>query len=186
MRSWTPVTAALAPVALIGGWTLAAALQRGGFDATSGTISALAAQGADERWVMTTGLVVLGGAHVATAVGLTEARPAGRVVLAAGGVTAVLVAVFAQPSPAHLPVATASFVALTVWPVLGAVPSRRAGWVVTGVLATLMAWFGLARDGPRVGLAERVVAGAQALWPLAAVAWLRVRRERTGPRQVHR
>ncbi len=184
MRAWTPFSATLAPVALIGGWSLAAARHSGGFDATSGTISALAAHGADDRWIMTTGLVLLGGAHVATALGLTEARPAGRVVLAAGGVSAVLVAVFAQPSPAHVPVATTSFLALTVWPALAAVPGLRTGWVAAGVLAALMAWFGLVLDGPRVGLAERVVAGAQALWPLAAVLAVRRRRRAGGTAAV--
>lgn len=170
MRRFVPVSAALAPLALIGGWTWAAARQPATYDATRDTISALAAIGADDRWIMTTGLVVLGGAHVATAVGLTEARPAGRVVLAVGGVTAVLVAVFAQPSAGHFPVATTSFVALTVWPALSGLPTPRVAWAASGVLTVALVWFGLELDGPRVGLAERVVAGAQALWPLGAAA----------------
>lgn len=173
MRRLAPVSAALAPLALIGGWTLAASRQPGGFDATRETISALAAQGAADRWVMSTALVVLGGCHVVTALGLTEARPAGRAALAAGGVAAVLVAVFAQPSAAHVPVAAASFVALTVWPGLAGVPSRRAGWAASGVLAVAMVWLGVELGGPRAGLAERAVAGAQALWPLATVVALR-------------
>ena len=55
------VSAALAPVALIGGWTLAATRQPEAYDATRDTISALAAVGAEDRWVMTTGFLVLGG-----------------------------------------------------------------------------------------------------------------------------
>jgi hypothetical protein len=46
------------------------------------------------------------------------------------------------------------------------------------VLLCLVGWFGaeLTHEGPRVGLAERVAAGAQALWPLAVVFVLRRRR----------
>ncbi len=127
MRRWALASAALAPVSLIGGWTLAAARQRGGFDATRDTISALAALDATDRWVMTAGIAVLGGCHVVTALGLPEARPLGRLLLGAGGVTAVLVAALPQPSAGHFPVATASFVALAVWPAFSDLPSRRAG-----------------------------------------------------------
>ncbi len=116
MRRWVPFSAGLAPTVLIGGWTLAASRQRGGFDQVRDTISALAAHGADDRWLMTGALAALGAAHVATAAGLEEAAPAGRVVLAFGGVTAALVAAFPQPSAGHFPAATASFVALAVWP----------------------------------------------------------------------
>ena len=104
-----------------------------------------------------------------------EARPAGRVVLAAGGVAGVLVAVFAEPSPAHVPVATASFLALALWPALSGLPGPRAGWLADAGLSALLVWFGLELDGPRTGLAERVVAGAQALWPLAVVGVLAAR-----------
>ncbi len=178
MRRFVPVSATLAPVALIGGWTWAATRQPAAYDATRDTISALAAVGAADRWIMTAGLVVLGGAHVATAIGLSEARPAGRVVLAAGGVTAIGVAVAAQPSAAHFPVATASFVALTLWPALSGLPTPRVAWAASGVLAALLVWFGLELDGPRVGLVERVVAGAQALWPLGVAGVLAVRGRR--------
>ncbi len=174
------VSSVLAPMALIGGWTWGESRQPAVYDATRDTISALAATGATDRWIMTTGLVVLGGCHVVTALGLTGARPAGRVVLGAGGLTTVLVAVFAEPSAAHVPVATASFVALTLWPVLAGAPSHRAGWLAGGVLAVALGWFALELGGPRSGLAERVVAGAQALWPLA-VAWSL--RSRTTPRR---
>ncbi|VXC39824.1 DUF998 domain-containing protein [Nocardioides sp. AX2bis] len=169
------VSAALAPVALIGGWTLAATRQPAAYDATRDTISALAAVGADDRWVMTTGFVVLGGCHVVTALGLTEAHRLGRVVLGAGGVAALGVAVAAEPSAAHVPVATASFVALSLWPGLSGLPGRRSGWAATVVLGGLLGWFSLELGGPRSGLAERVVAGAQVLWPLAVVLALRAR-----------
>lgn len=169
------VSSALAPVALIGGWTLAATRQPAAYDATRDTISALAAVGAGDRWVMTTGFVVLGGCHVVTALSLTEAHRLGRVVLGAGGVAVLGVAVAAEPSAAHVPVATASFVALSLWPGLSGLPGRRSGWAATAVLGGLLGWFSLELGGPRSGLAERVVAGAQVLWPLAVVLALRAR-----------
>jgi hypothetical membrane protein len=174
------VSSALAPVALIGGWTLAATRQPEAYDATRDTISALAAVGAEDRWVMTTGFLVLGGCHVVTALGLSEAHRWGRLVLGAGGVAVVGVAVAAEPSTAHVPVATASFVALSLWPGLSGLPGRRTGWVATAVLGGLLAWFSLELGGPRSGLAERVVAGAQVLWPLAVVLTLRARGRTAG------
>jgi hypothetical protein len=51
------------------------------------------------------------------------------------------------------------------------VPSRRAGLLATAGLAALLAWFFVElQRGGLVGLSERMLAGAQALWPLAAAA----------------
>ena len=184
MRRWVLASAAAAPVALIGGWTVGAARQPEVYDPVRDTISALAGQGAQDPWVMTTGLAVLGGAHVATALALVEARPVGRVVLALGGLSAALVAVFAQPSAGHFPAATVSFVALAVWPVASGIPGRRSALLASGGLLGLLVWFGLEvgggpDGGDLLGLSERVVAGAQALWPLAVVLTLRARGRRT-------
>jgi hypothetical membrane protein len=174
MRRWVPFSAGLAPTVLIGGWTLAASRQRGGFDQVTGTISALAAHGADDRWLMTSALALLGAAHVATAAGLEEAAPASRVVLAVGGVTAALVAVFPQPSAGHFPAATASFAALALWPALSGLPTRAGGsWATVGLLA-LLGWLTVELGGgDLLGLSERLVAGAEALWPLAVVLAVR-------------
>jgi hypothetical membrane protein len=170
MRRWVPFSAGLAPTALIGGWLIAAARQRDGFDQVRDTISALAAHGADDRWVMTTSLVVLGGAHVATAAGLEEAATAGRVALAVGGVSTVLVAAFPQPSAGHFPAATISFLALALWPALSGLPTRTGGRSATVGLLALLGWLTLELgEGRLLGLSERVVAGAEALWPLAVV-----------------
>lgn len=173
MRSWVPVSAVLAPVALAGGWTVAAARQPESYDSVRDTISALAADGATDPWIMTTGLAVLGAAHVVTAAGLTDVGRPARLVHAAGGVATMLVAVFAQPSAGHEPAATAAFVALALWPAF----SRR--WparsrVVTGVLLLLLGGFAVSlRAGAGVGLTERVVAGAEALVPLGYALALR-------------
>ena len=177
MRSWVPVSAALAPLALIGGWTVAASRQPRAYDPVTDTISALAAGDATDPWVMTLALAAVGGAHVATAVGLTEAGLPARAVLGAGGVATGLVAVFAQPSAGHFPAAAVSFVTLAGWPALSGLPTRRGGRLAAAGLLALVGWLGveLARD-QWVGLVERVAAGAQALWPLVVVVALTSRR----------
>ena len=180
---WGLVSATAAPVLLIGGWTVAAARQRGGFDPVVETISALAARGADDRWVMTTALAGLGLCHLTTALALRGAATPGRVVLGVGGVATVLVAAFPQPggdgsSAAHTAAAGVAFVALAGWPLLATDPdggpalSRPASVAAGAVLLGLVGWFfaELAADSSRVGVSERVTAGAQAVWPMV-VAW---------------
>ncbi len=181
---WGVVSAAAAPVLLIGGWTVAAGLQPGSFDAVVSTISALAARGATDRWVMTLALAGTGACYVVTGLALRSAALPGRIILMAGGVATVLVAANPQPagggsSPAHVFWAAAGFIALAVWPLAAgrrapAAPAalRPAGSACAGgVLAGLLLWFGaeLITAGRQVGLAERVLAGAQAAWPLILV-----------------
>jgi hypothetical membrane protein len=173
------VSAALAPIALIGGWTWAAARQPPGFSSMRDTISALAAHGASDRWIMTAGLAILGVCHLVTARGLTEARSGARILLAIGGLATIAVAAFPQPSGGHVPAATTGFVMLALWPALSDVPARRVGLVVTSVLVLLLGWLTVETDGGhRLGLSERAVAGSQALWPLAVVLTLKYRERR--------
>ncbi|MGH3917317.1 MAG: DUF998 domain-containing protein [Pseudonocardiaceae bacterium] len=182
---WAVLSAASAPVLLIGGWELAAARQPGDFDPVSQTISALAAEGAADRWIMTTGLAGLGLCHVVTALGLRPTATAGRLLLAAGGVATVAVAAFPQAvdgdSAAHVAAAAVAFPVLSLWPALTGRRGIRTGPGVSRMAAAgllgLLGWFGLEffGDGPRIGLAERVLAGAQAVWPLAAVVLARRR-----------
>ncbi len=198
MRWWTPVSAGLAPVSLIGSWTVAAA-RRPGFDSLRDTISALAAVGAPGRWIVTAGLTVTGLCHLLTAAGLSEAHMRGRVVLASAGVATLAVAAFPLPaahgaSTMHTISATTAFVALSVWPGaavhLGRRGSsdpfgRRIGFCAAAVLwATLGAFAVALAQGRYVGLAERVAAAAQVLWPLVAVALitLRTRHAHSQPR----
>lgn len=199
---WVLATALTAPVAMIGGWTLAAALQDG-FDPVRETISELAAGTSAHPWVMTTGLLLTGLAHLGTASGLRAAAPAGRGLLALGGLgTAAVAALPVDRFPVpHTVAATVGFCALAVWPaasvrrrtrgrrsVVGAVGTTPAVPAVLGpavagaatvVLVGLLGWFfvelrGMTPDdGATTGLAERAVAGAQSLWPLAVVVALR-------------
>jgi hypothetical membrane protein len=186
VRNWVLVSAAAAPVALIGGWTLAQTRQSAGFDPVIDTISALAARGADDRWIMTVGLFVLGVCHVVTAAGLTESARPGRMLLALGGAATIVVAASPQPAAAHIPAAAVSFGALALWPAFSALPDRRSGIVVTVVMLVLLAWLGFElRDGNQLGLSERLLAGFQALWPLVVVLVI-VRSRRRGPSTARR
>jgi hypothetical membrane protein len=177
---WAVASAGAAPVVLGGGLALAQARQPPNYDPVRDTISALAAHGAADRWVMTWALAGLGACHVVTALGLRPARRGGRMVLSGGGVATVMVAVFAQPargnSMAHTVAATAAFAALATWPVFASsrdhvVPllTRRSSVVASAVLVALVAAFAAELHGGLRGLAERAAAGAQALWPLAVV-----------------
>jgi hypothetical membrane protein len=177
------LSSAVAPVLLIGGWTVAAGLQPGSFDPVSETISALAAQNAADRWVMTLALAAVGSCYVLTGLALRPAAWPGRLVLMAGGVATVLVA--ANPEPAgsgsvpHVFWAAVEFVALALWPAFSRGQGRVVAWglrpavraAATVVMAGLLVWFGaeLVTGAAQVGLAERVLAGAQVLWPLAVV-----------------
>jgi hypothetical membrane protein len=181
---WGVLSSTAAPVLLVGGWTVAAALQPGHFDPVTGTISALAAHGAADPWVMTLALAGLGVCHITTGLALRPATKPGRWLLAAGGVATLVVA--ANPLPAdgggslpHGLAAGAGFVALAVWPAIG---WRRGGCLPAALRAAvssaaavalvgLLGWFAaeLWGGGGQVGLAERVLAAAEAAWPLAAV-----------------
>ncbi len=188
---WALASSAAAPVLLIGGWTVAATRQPPGFDSSRDTISALAAYGATDRWIMTWALAGVGVCHVVTAAGLRPAALPGRLVLAGGGVSTVLVAAYALPgdggsSAEHTAAAASAFGALAAWPALAwrrrdraPAPLRpAASTAAAAVLLALVGWFAveLRADGPRVGLTERAAAGAQALWPLAVVTMIRRRR----------
>jgi hypothetical membrane protein len=186
---WAVVSAGAAPLFLGGGLALAQSRQPPGYNPVRDTISALAATGATDRWVMTSALAAVGACHVVTASGLRPARHAGRVVLAVGGTATVLVAAFPQPahgnSVAHTVAATVAFVSLASWPVF-AVAGRAAGPLLarapasaaTVILLGAVAWFALELHGGHRGLAERAAAGTQALWPLAVVVTTRRARTR--------
>jgi hypothetical membrane protein len=168
----------------VGGFTVAAARQPPGYDPIRDTISALAARGATDRWVMTSALAGLGACHVITAMGMRPARLGGRFVLACGGGATVLVAAFPQPvhgnSVAHTIAAGAAFVTLATWPVFAAHRREWAPLLTPSVSAAasvaligLVVWFAAELHGGQRGLAERAAAGAQALWPLAVVVTAR-------------
>jgi hypothetical membrane protein len=170
-------------VLLVGGWTVAAGLQPRPVNAVASTISALAADGAADRWVMTLVLVAVGVCDVVTGLALRPAAAPGRLILITGGLAGVLVAANPEParggSPAHALWAAIGFVALTAWPLGGlkrgsSVPGGlrpTVSAVAAGALLGLLVWFAaeLMTRGAQIGLAERVLTEAQTVWPLAVV-----------------
>lgn len=177
---------------MIGGWSLAGALQEG-FQPVRETISALAASSAEHPQVMTAGLAVTGVCHVVTAAGLRRAALPGRVLLGLGGVgTAAVAALPVDAWPRlHGAAAAVAFIALAVWPAAAWRPGRPAGPGLlargpavgaAAVLVGLLVWFVLElqhatpADGGLTGLAERALAGAQSAWPLAVALSLRLDR----------
>ena len=183
---WGVLLAAAAPVLLVGGWTLAAARQPPGYDSRTDTISALAAQGATDRWIMTLVFAAIGLCYVLIAVAVREPALLGRVALATGGVATLLVAVFPQPrdgtSNGHGVVATIASSAVAIWPVLAARRGPQVSWplrpmasaTASVVLIGLLVWFvSELQRHTYVGTFERLAAVAEALWVGLAVTALR-------------
>ncbi|MFF9016849.1 DUF998 domain-containing protein [Streptomyces sp. NPDC014870] len=180
---WALISSGCAPLLLAGGWVLAARLEGPGYDPATQTISVLGAYGAEGFWVMTGALLALGVCHLLTAWGLRPAAPAGRWALAAGGVTAFVVALVPAPSSGgslrHGSVAAVGFVLLALWPVLAAHRHRAAPWglrllpaaAATALMALGAVWFLVEthREGAP-GAAERLVTCMQSVWPFVVVA----------------
>jgi Protein of unknown function (DUF998) len=194
---WGVVSSAAAPVLMVGGWTVAARLQPHSYSQIADTVSALAAPGAHDRWVMTGTFLVVAACDAITGLALRPARALGRLILIAGAVAGMLVAANPEvpgtrfPLP-HMMWAAAGCAALVTWPAgawrrgpsvpwgLRPVVSARA----VAVLVALLGWFGaeLIAAGGQVGLAERVFGAGQAMWPLAVVASCQYAAStRTGP-----
>ena len=187
---WVVCAAAVAPVLLIGGSTLAATFQPTTYLWTRDTISALARIGAPERWFMTTAFAGLGVCYLLIAFGLRAAAPLGRMVLFIGGGTTILVSALPLPptgtSQTHGLVALVGFLAMALWPLAAARWSgatETTPWAfrvpvavaATVVLLGVNGWFGLSLlPHELVGVSERASAAAEALWPLAVVLSTRV------------
>jgi hypothetical membrane protein len=180
---WAMVSSSLALVFLVGGWTVAAAVQPAAYDPFRDTISALAGHDAAHRWIMTVGLAGVGICHLATAAGLRPARAAGRITLGLGGAATLLVAASPLPhsggSQRHGVAAALAFVALALWPLVAAGRAPATPWTLrpvtslaaTTVLLGLLGWFAieLSAEGTWIGATERAAAAAQAIWPLVVV-----------------
>lgn len=187
-------SAAATPVALIGGWLVAAYLQPAGYDPVHRTISALAAHGATDRWVMTSALYAVGFGNVLTAAALVGLRRTSRLLLGIGGLAGIGVAAFPQPhegsSLPHIGCAAVSIVILAIWPATvradeptpcvadkrtrSVLLSKRFLLAVAGALMGLDIWlFAAGHGGGQLGVAERVATGAENIWPLAVVLALR-------------
>ena len=183
---WGVLVAAAAPVLFVGGWTLAAARQPPTYDSQNDTISALAAEGATDRWIMTLTFVAVGLCYALIAIAVREPAVPGRIALAMGGVATIFVAVFPEPkadtSDKHGVVATIASSAVAIWPIVAAKRGPRVSWPLRPVVSVtasivligLLVWFASElQRGTLVGTSERMAAGAEALWVGLAVAALR-------------
>ena len=183
---WGVLLAAAVPVLLVGGWTLAAARQPPGYDSRRDTISELAADGANDRWIMTLVFASIGLCYVLIAIAVREPALPGRIALATGGTATVLVAAFPVPrngtSDRHGVVATIASSAVAIWPVLAARRGPHVSWPLRPVPSTtasivligLLVWFvSVLHRHTLVGTFERLAAVAEALWVCLAVAVLR-------------
>ena len=191
---WGVISSAGSPVLLVGGWTTAALLQPRSYNPVADTISALAAVGAADRWVMTWAMAAVGACYVVTGLALRPAAPAGRLILIAVGVATINLAANPERAGAggslpHVFWAAAGFIAMATWPAAGRIRGTSVRGIsirgarvpyglrpgvalgATAVMAGLLGWFGaeLLSGGRQVGLAERVLAGTQAVWPLVVV-----------------
>jgi hypothetical membrane protein len=177
---WAVGAATAAPVLLVGGFLVAAAIQPASYDPLRDTISELAEQGAADWWVMTAALVGVGFCYVLAALGLQPAGSAGRVLLATGGIAVLSIATFRQPHrgyslPHELAVIAAALTCCT-WPVFASrrrapafLLARAPSVAAVGVSLGLAAWYTLESNGPLLGLAERCAATVPPLWLLTVV-----------------
>lgn len=181
---WAVVVAGGAPVLLVGGFSLATALQPASYNPVQNTISDLAAPGATDAWVMTAALVGLGSCYLLAALGLQPAARAGRVLLAGGGVATLLIAAFREPrhgySLAHELAVVAAVLTCCTWPIFAShrlhsalLLTRAPSGAAVAVSLGLVAWYALESHGTLLGLAERCAAVAPPLWLLAVVVTTR-------------
>ncbi len=186
------ISSALAPVFFVGG-TVVAELLSPGFDPVRQTISELASVDAPTQVFMTLMFVLTGVCHLVTAAYAPGLWLPGRIALGLAGVALFAVAAFPLPaegsSPEHRYSAMAGFVLLALWPVLSMRLGRQYPWLlrpVGAVLSTLVvgaccvafAWVEAQPDATTIGLAERVAAYLESLWPavVVVVMWRHQRR----------
>lgn len=172
------------PILLIVGWTVAGLLQPRTYSPIRDSVSALAAIGTPDRWIMTLVFVLVAAGYVTTSVALRPAAAAGRVLLIAGALAGILVAASPEPPGGRFSLAHAGWSAvglglLTIWPLAARQIGSSAPWGLrtpsavgaTMTMAVLLTWFAaeLVTGGHQLGLAERTVGVAQSLWPLIVV-----------------
>jgi hypothetical membrane protein len=182
MQWWGIASSGIAPVLLIGGWTVAADLQPVPFDAVSRSISTLAAQGMPYRWIVTVAILGVGACDIITGLALRPAADGGRLLLIFGGLCGMLIAANPQHrhsgSLAHEAFSLIAVVILTLWPVaaMRRAPDApvalrpRVACAASAVNLALLLWFTAELFGGQdLGLAERALTTDQAIWPLVVV-----------------
>jgi hypothetical membrane protein len=193
-HSWAMISAGLAPILLTGAYLMADLLQPASYSPVRTTISAMAGQTGTDRWVMTGGIVLVGGCYLVTAAGLTGVRASARALLAVAGMAGIGIAASPEPAhgptPPHLALTVLGAVTIAVWPAFAArraspqplILSVYGSAAVTVVFVALLGWLlAETRDGSVLGLAERLTSSIQTSWPfIIAVTLRRTRRPRPG------
>ncbi len=207
---WVIIPAALAPALLLVAPIVVGRLQPSGFDSLRASISALAAENASYRGLMTAALALVGVSFIFTAAGLLGAGLLARALLGVSGASAGLVAAFPLPRDGHAAwphamFAIIGFTGLAAWPmglmsrwggpaeILRPFPARQpTAAIASAVMFCILGWFGLEEllNGPHLGLSERVAAVTEATWPLVVVIAARVAQRKAAQRKaavgVHR
>jgi hypothetical membrane protein len=190
---WALLTAALAPISLVGCWLAAGFLQPARYDPVRQSISALAGAGASDRWIMTVGLYSVAICQILTGVGLCTARPGARTLLVAGGLAGLGVAVFPQtphgPTTVHLTFTTVAVILLALWPatIVSRQPAHpllgvRRCATVTALFIALLLWLLAAAQGAgALGIAERIDTAIESAWPLVIIIAIRQGSPRLSP-----
>lgn len=179
------MSAAAAPVLLIGSSVIAAMIITEQYNATTQTLSDLATIPGG-GWVMTIGIALSGACQMVTSAGLAGIRKWARIALAGAGACGIAVAmspVDVAPT-VHLLAAGGSAVLFCLWPLLAisrapsAALTTRPAVAATAsiILLAVLGWTVLETGGgDRLGLAERINFAAEMLWPLVVVIDLRRR-----------
>jgi len=191
--AWTVVSATLCPVALVGGWLVAGALQPTSYNPMQQTMSVLAGQPGTDPWIMTGALFVVGATQFVTAAGLHAVGMPARGLLVATGLCTFGVALTpeptAGPTPLHLAFAASCVFTTAIWPIFVGRRPPTFSWAVnyyvcaavTGFFAVLSGWVVFASfGGGDLGLAERVTSTALGLFPLIVILSLRRATGRAG------
>ena len=193
-RPWAIISAGLAPTVLTGAYLMAGTLQPASYSPVRSTISVMAGQAGTDRWVMTGGILLVGGCYLVTAAGLTGVRASARALLAVAGMAGIGIAASPEPArgatPRHLAWTVLGAVTIAVWPAFAArrasprplILSVYGSAAVTAVFVALLGWLlAETRDGSVLGLAERLTSSIQTCWPfIVAVALRRTRHPRPG------
>ncbi|PZT94294.1 MAG: hypothetical protein DI630_25865 [Gordonia sp. (in: high G+C Gram-positive bacteria)] len=179
------MSAAAAPVVLIGSSVIAAMIITEKYDAMKQTLSDLATIPGG-GWVMAVGIALSGACQIVTSAGLTGIRKRARIALAGAGACGIAVALSpVDVAPTfHLLAAGGSAVLFCLWPLLAISRAPFAALTIRPAVATtasLILWAVLGwtvletGGGDLLGLAERVNFTAEMLWPLVVAIDLRRR-----------
>jgi hypothetical protein len=174
---WTVVVSGVMPVLLTTGWLVAGTVQPASYSPMRQTVSVLSGYGGTDRWIVTAALYTVGVAYFVTAAGMRGVGAAARIGLLVAGAAAVGVAFFPEPahgtSREHAVCTAVGALTIAAWPALAA--RRESVLAVVGVRRSLVAivvsigllvWTAVeTRNGPLLGLAERVSSGVQVTWP---------------------